>query len=1129
MKPAIAIVGMACRYPDAKSPSELWENVLAQRRAFRRIPPQRLRLEDYSHPDPNAPDKTYLTRAALIEDYQFDRVGFRVAGSSYRSADLVHWLALDVAAAALADAGLGGGEGIDREATGVILGNTLTGEFSRAGLMRLRWPYVRRVIDAGLADEGMPRERRSKLLAELEARYKKPFPPVGEESLAGGLSNTIAGRICNHFDFKGGGFTVDGACASSLLAVTNACAMLLSGDLDVALAGGVDLSLDPFELVGFAKTGALAPEEMRIYDERSAGFWPGEGCGFVTLMRREDAMAKDLPIVALVRGWGISSDGSGGITRPEIEGQRIALRRAYARAGFGIDTVGLFEGHGTGTSVGDATELKALTLSRRESGAAGPAAIGSIKANIGHTKAAAGVAGIIKAVMAVHHACLPPTTGCETPHAELRGDSPALRVLREAEDWPAKQPIRAAISAMGFGGINSHLVIESGDARACPTGGSDATGVAHGGTTPQVPSSPRWRALGRSAQDAEVFLFSAQDGDALRSLVARVADASPALSRAELVDLAAALARHDRPQAARAAVVARTPEQLHERLAQLLSGLGERDCRTIDADQGVFVGANETAAAPRIGFLFPGQGSPSHLGGGALRRRFPEARAIYEDARLPTAGDGVATQVAQPAIVTASAAAAATLQRLGVHACVAIGHSLGELTAYHWAGVYDAAALIRLAAARGAAMGSLGDATGAMAGVRAGAEEVRDLIADLPITIAGLNSPRQTVVSGEASAIDELVRRAAARGHTAVRLPVSHAFHSPLVAAAESALAEHLAGETFGPPKRAVVSTITGGPIEPGADLRASLRRQVTHPVRFEEAVARARGEADLWIEVGPGRVLSGLARECGLIDVVATDAGGASLAGLLAAIAAAHVCGATIDADALFADRVVRPFDLDRPKTFLANPCEEAPALDDEAAVVESATPEESREAPTRLPDGQAAVSLSPLELIRKLVAARAELPPETVGDDSRLLSDLHLNSISVGQIVADAARQLGAPVPVAPTEYADATVIGMARALEAQMRDGAAQPAIDPDSLPEGVDTWIRDFTMAWVERSPAPMPPHPAPARSWRIISPKDHQLAGRLQSALGGGEEPFPYGRGSVGASGAGSSSGDGTVS
>jgi len=302
MNSAIAIVGMACIYPDARTPGELWENALAQRRAFRRMPAERLRLEDYFASDPNASDATYSTEAAVIEGYEFDRVGFRVAGSTFRSADLAHWLALDVAARALADAGFSDGHGLPREATGVLLGNTLTGEQSRANTLRLRWPYVRRVLDAALAKEKWTTGQRQKFLSDLEAEYKSPFPPVGEETLAGSLSNTIAGRICNQFDLKGGGYTIDGACASSLLAIANACSSLAAGDLDVAIAGGIDLSLDPFEIVGFAKTGALAPDEMRVYDKRSAGFWPGEGCGMVVLMRHDDALPQGRRVYAVIRG-----------------------------------------------------------------------------------------------------------------------------------------------------------------------------------------------------------------------------------------------------------------------------------------------------------------------------------------------------------------------------------------------------------------------------------------------------------------------------------------------------------------------------------------------------------------------------------------------------------------------------------------------------------------------------------------------------------------------------------------------------------------------------------------------------------------------------------------------------------
>src|SRR5688572_17688765 len=559
MRPAIAIVGMACRYPDARSPDELWENALAGRRAFRRIPAERLNLNDYLSSDRQSPDRTYSTEGAFIEGYEFDRERFRVPGGTYRAADPAHWLTLDVAAAALEDAGFPEGEGLPREATGVFVGNTLTGEFSRANTMRLRWPYVRRVVRKVLEEDACPPERQRELLAQMEALYKKPFPPVGAETLAGGLSNTIAGRVCNHFDLNGGGYTVDGACASSLLAVINACSSLTAGDLDVAIAGGVDLSTDPFELVGFAKTGALAADAMRVYDARAAGFWPGEGCGVVVLMRYEDAVMKRRRIYAVIRGWGVSSDGSGGITRPEVEGQIIALRRAYARAGYGADTVAYFEGHGTGTAVGDTVELEAIARARRESAVndaapgmkVSPAVVSSVKAIIGHTKAAAGVAGLIKATMALDAQVLPPAVGCDEPHEELKRDGPTLRALKQGELFSTGASLRAGVSAMGFGGINTHITLEAthDDRRQSLT--------------------TKERALLTSAQDAELLLFAARDIIQLEEQIERLLEYANRLSRSELTDLAMRLSETLRPLPVRAAVVASSAAELSSRLEAL--------------------------------------------------------------------------------------------------------------------------------------------------------------------------------------------------------------------------------------------------------------------------------------------------------------------------------------------------------------------------------------------------------------------------------------------------------------------------------------------------------------------------------------------------------------------------------
>lgn len=558
MSPRIAIIGMACRFPDASTPSELWDNALAGRRSFRRLPPSRIRLDDYWSPDKSAPDHFYSTEAALLRDWEFDRLRFKVAGTTFRNTDMVHWLALEVAAEALADAGFPDGKGAPLETTGVVIGNSLTGEGQRAAGIRLRWPYVRRIV-ANALEGTLDTAQLGELLGRMEHDYKAPFPIPDGDYLAGGLSNTIAGRVCNHFDFNGGGYAVDGACASSLLSLITACNALVAGDLDVAVAGGVDISIDPNELIGFSRAGALATDDMRVYDKRSAGFWPGEGAGMVVLMREEEAIARGHRIHGLVSGWGVSSDGAGGITRPESDGQRICIDRAYQRAGFGVEEVPYFEGHGTGTAVGDAAELETISEARRAADpSAPPAVIGSIKANIGHTKAAAGMAGLIKAVMATNQAILPPTTGCENPHRILTEGEPTLRVLRKGEPWPEDAPLRAGVSAMGFGGINTHVVVESPRPARTRLNG-------------------RTRAIMNSPQDTELFCLDADTPADLAATASKLAESAVGMSRSELPDLAANLAAKLGHKQHRAAVVAATPSQ---RRSSSVRGCGSATCST---------------------------------------------------------------------------------------------------------------------------------------------------------------------------------------------------------------------------------------------------------------------------------------------------------------------------------------------------------------------------------------------------------------------------------------------------------------------------------------------------------------------------------------------------------------------
>ncbi|GLW05813.1 polyketide synthase [Microtetraspora sp. NBRC 13810] len=1093
----LAVVGMACRYPDAASPRELWENVLAGRRAFRRLPDQRMRLEDYWDADPAAPDRFYARNAAVIEGYEFDRVAHRVAGSTYRSTDLTHWLALDVAGQALTDAGFPKGEGLNRERTGVVVGNTLTGEFTRANTLRLRWPYVRRVVAAALREqEGWDDDRLGGFLDDLEVAYKDPFPAIDEDTLAGGLSNTIAGRICNYFDLKGGGYTVDGACSSSLLSVATACNALLEGDLDVAVAGGVDLSIDPFEIVGFAKTGALARSEMRLYDRRSNGFWPGEGCGMVVLMREQDARDRQHRIYATVAGWGVSSDGQGGITRPEISGYRLALRRAYERAGFGIETVPMFEGHGTGTEVGDATELRALSLSRADADPqAAPAVISSIKGMIGHTKAAAGVAGLIKAVMAVHEQVLPPATGCVDPHPVLTEEGAALRVLRKAEPFPAGAPVRSGVTAMGFGGINTHVVVEGAAPRR------------------RVPMDTRTRALAASVQDVELLLVDADSVEGLRDRLAELTGFASRLSYAQLGDLAATLQRRLRDMPYRAAVVVSSPEDAERRLSRALDALNAGERNLIDVEGRVFLG--RVSRQGRIGLLFPGQGSGRGTSGGALRRRLSEVEEVYLKAALPTGGDMVATAVAQPRIVTGSMAGLRALSVLGVDGEVAVGHSLGEISALHWAGAMDEETLLRVAAVRGRTM-TEHSSSGTMAGISAPPPVVDGLIAGLPVVIAGYNGPEQTVIAGTVEAVEAAGGRADEAGVRWTRLPVSHAFHSPLVAPAAEAFGARLAEEDFGRVGRRVISTVTADTLAADTDLPALLHRQISDPVQFAQAVELAAKDVDLFVEVGPGRVLSGLATAIADVPAIALDTDDESLRGLLGVTGAAYVLGAPVRHEALFHGRLARSLEIGAEFTFFASPAEAAPPLKIGGGGRRSA-PGAGRPArdpgrdPAHGPSGAGAAGAAAddgdagttgdepgIELLRRLIAQRVELPPEMVTDDSRLLDDLHMSSITVGQVVNQAAQLLKLPVTQAPTNFATATLRELGETLDtlaetAQPGDTAAAAAA------AGAAAWSRPFRID-LDEVPAPARTAPQDNGPWQVHAPDGHPLAEPLRRAL-----------------------------
>src|SRR6266568_4243865 len=463
----IAIVGMACRFPDATGPAEFLELVLTGRRAFRRMPPARLDVSEYGDGEPGSPGPSGLApgifgsvRAALLEGWRFDRAAYGVTLAAYQAADPAHWLALETAARALADGGFPGGQGLTRDRTGVIIGNTLTGEVSRATALRARWPYVRRVLRAALAAGEVSPERHAGVIEHAAAGFLAPFPEIGDDTLAGSLPGAIADRICGHFGFRGCGHAVDAAHSSSLLAIAAACSALAAGDVDAAIAGGVDISLDPFELAGLAGTGVLAGGEMRVFDVRPTWFLPGEGCGLTVLMRAAEARSAGVPVYAEIAGWGVSSADNPALTRPGSASLLLALRRAYHRARVDPADVQLIEGDGTGTASGDLAELTSLAEIRHASPRL--AALGSVKANIGHTKAAAGAAGLIKATLAIAAGIIPPATGCARPHPLIASEDARQRGRPAGPGQGTEPDRRTGALAVGRGTARSGLPVRPG-------------------------------------------------------------------------------------------------------------------------------------------------------------------------------------------------------------------------------------------------------------------------------------------------------------------------------------------------------------------------------------------------------------------------------------------------------------------------------------------------------------------------------------------------------------------------------------------------------------------------------------------------------------------------------------------
>jgi acyl transferase domain-containing protein/phosphopantetheinyl transferase (holo-ACP synthase) len=862
-----AIIGMACLFPGAPSLDAYWHNILGKVDATSDPPPEAWDPDVYYDPEFNDTDRTYCQRGGYLGALaEFDPLAHGIPPVAV-GGEPDQWLALQVARDALADAGATELPDEIRARTATILGK---GTYLNGG----NAVAVQRGLVIGQTLELLRQlhpEYSPERLEQLRGELQSLLPPLGPETVPGLIPNIIVGRIANRLDLMGPAYTVDAACASSLVAVQHALRDLDAGHCDLALAGGAQVWMPVATMNLFCRLGALSRrQQLRAFDKNADGTLLGEGIGIVVLKRVADAVRDGDRVYAVIKGVGVASDGRGvSVMAPRVDGEELALRRAYEDAAVSPSSVSLIEAHGTGTPVGDVVEIQALTrVFGERRGGLPPTAIGTVKSMISHTIPAAGVAGLIKTALALYDRVLPPTLNVDEPNPALGLERTPFYINTETRPWihGGAEPRRAGINAFGFGGINAHAVLEEFDG---------ATSGDH-----------------RAPWDSEVCILEAGSRATLiaqaRELV-QTLEARPEVSLTNLAfTLGQSLGGIEQPQ--RLAIVATSCGGLREKLEQAIPKLQDENCRRIKTMSGIYYEGDPLGRDGKVVLVFPGEGAQYPHMLADLCLHFPEARAVFDridrlyadhprghllsdwvyprpsfsDAeRLQTEQRLMDLDMAVESVLTANGAMYAVVSRLLGRVDAMLGHSTGEHSAAMAAGALDVDTDERLARFCHGLHASYDDAASrhevpgaVLLAVGGDADNVRRIAAEAggELHLAMDNCPHQAVLVGEARAIEQARGIAVGEGLMCEQLPYDRAVHTPLFAPFAEDLREIFAQLPVRASNVELWSCTTADryPDDP-AQIRELLVEHWTSPVRFREAIERLHDNgARVFIETGP-------------------------------------------------------------------------------------------------------------------------------------------------------------------------------------------------------------------------------------------------------------------------------------